>query len=1285
MSKNLNLLLQGHSSFSPSKISSQNSQLNSINDSKLLHLSCLEYYAVTVDESFTGHSKLLNLLNAANQSKSPHFLIGPRRGTLSPWSSKTSEIIQNVGISGVQSIEKYFGYFLDGATEIRELVLTNLFDRMTQEVFYEQEDLPNTSLTPKRRPLQFIDISKSANEALDKANIELGLALSGDEISYLENFYSSARRNPTDAELMMFAQANSEHCRHKIFNASWVINSVTQDQSLFDLIKKTSQGNKPDLISAYKDNAAVIEGASVPTLNRNLSNEYGFSTEKINSTLKVETHNHPTAISPFPGAATGSGGEIRDEGATGTGAKPKMGLVGFNVSNLRLEKFPRTWETPLQKPERIASPLQIMTEGPIGAAAFNNEFGRPSTVGYFRVFEKSVTDQRAYGYHKPIMLAGGIGEVKDRNSLKNSIKSGDLVVVLGGPSMLIGLGGGAASSMSSGESDENLDFASVQRENAEMERRCQEVINQCAFETPNLIEFIHDVGAGGLSNAIPELAKDCDLGVRVDLSLIPVADPSLSPMEVWSNESQERYVLAIKSENKDIFKNICRRERCPVAFVGETTALDSVEVYDPERDEYPVNVPLSMLFGDLPIKDMTLQNPSIEPIKEATATDLDLSEVIQRVLSHPSVASKSFLITIGDRTVGGLVAQDQFVGRYQVPTSNYSMSARSFLSNKGEVLSIGEKPTIAIQNPAASLRMALAEALMNLVSVPIVNLDLVRLSANWMAACGDDEDDYALRLGVEAVSDMCIQLGIAIPVGKDSLSMRTSWSEGQEDFEVKSPLSGVITAMAPVSDISRAITTELHPEGSSDFYHLSLSNKTRMGGSIFEEVTSSSIHETPDIENIEAFKNFFNSLQELINRKWITSLHDVSDGGLFTTLAEFAFTNKVGIKIFLSNGLEDDTSIYKDMFSEETGVVIQFHSDFEGQALEYFKQNNIVHRKCATQMLDSDITIIKNDDVKFQQSVSTLEQTWSETSFAIKANRDNPNSAKQEYDLINSFNKEGLVAKDSFQFSSNLPVINSDIKPKIAIFREQGVNGQNEMAAAFMLAGFEAQDIHMQDILDHPNLLASFQGIAACGGFSYGDVLGAGGGWSSSISFNPQVRDSFESFFNRPETFTFGVCNGCQMLSNLKDLIPGAEEWPKFLWNESDQFEARLSQVTVGKSSSVLLQGMEGWQIPVAVAHGEGRAKFQDGAMNKLQENNQIALQFTNSEGQPTTMYPINPNGSPEGITGLSSRDGRATIMMPHPERVFRAQQFSWKPSSWEEYSPWMQIFLNAYKFTKGS
>ena len=1245
----------------------------------------MEYYSVTAQQDFTNHSTLLNLLNATEQSQAPHFFIGPRAGIISPWSSKTKEIIANVHIQGVQSIERYFGYFIDGATDISELIITDLYDRMTQAVFYYKESLPSLGLIPDRRPLQFIDISNSANDALVKANTELGLALSSDEIAYLENFYSLVNRNPTDAELMMFAQANSEHCRHKIFNAGWKIDSVAQEHSLFDLIKKTSHGNKPDLISAYKDNAAVIEGAEVLALNRNLDNQYSFAKEKLNSTLKVETHNHPTAISPFPGAATGSGGEIRDEGATGTGAKPKMGLVGFNVSNLRLEKFPRWWEKPLNKPHRIASPLQIMIEAPIGAAAFNNEFGRPSTVGYFRVFEKSITDNYAYGFHKPIMLAGGIGEVKDRNSLKNSIQEGDLVVVLGGPSMLIGLGGGAASSMSSGESNEDLDFASVQRENAEMERRCQEVINQCTFESPNLIEFIHDVGAGGLSNAIPELAKDCNLGVKIDLSLIPVADPSLSPMEVWSNESQERYVLAIKPSNKEVFESICRRERCPVAFVGITTLSDFVEVYDPERDEYPVQVPLSMLFGDLPIQDIELTKANSVTSAEVKNYDISLSDAVHRVLSHPSVASKSFLITIGDRTVGGLVARDQLVGRYQIPTSNYSMSTRSFISNAGEVLSIGEKPTIAVHNPAASLRMALAEALMNLVAVPITKLNLVRLSANWMAACGDAEDDHALRDGVEAVSKMCTQLGIAIPVGKDSLSMRTRWSEDQENFEVKSPLSGVITAMAPVPDVSKAVTTELNPNGSSNFYHLRLSESSRMGGSILEEVTESLMCETPDIEDIEVFKNLFNVIQELIQRGWITSLHDVSDGGLLTTLVELAFTNKIGMTILLSDDSQNEAQIFEALFSEETGVVIQLHAAHEEQALEFIKQHNIEHRKCAIQDLDPQISIVQNKNIKFKESVVSLEKIWNETSFAIKSLRDNPESAQQEYDLIERYDDEGLVAEDNFQFSSKLPALNAGIKPKIAIVREQGVNGQNEMAAAFMLAGFEAQDVHMQDILDNPNLLSSFQGIAACGGFSYGDVLGAGGGWSSSISYNAQVRDAFESFFGRPDTFTLGVCNGCQMLSHLKDLIPGAEDWPKFLWNESDQFEARLSQVTISQSNSILLKGMEGWQIPVAVAHGEGRASFQDGAINNLRLHNQIAVQFTNSKGSPTSIYPTNPNGSPEGITGLTSKDGRATIMMPHPERVFRAQQLSWKPSTWKEYSPWMQIFLNAYQFTKGS
>ena len=1281
MSKNSNLLLQGPSSFSPSKILSLNSEIKSLNNDSSIELTCIEFYLIFVSEDFSDRNKLFELLNSAEVKSQPNFFIGPRTGTLSPWSSKTIEIISTVGILGVQNIERYYGYFIKAESNLSNLNISCLFDRMTQEVFLDLDSITSNSLIPERKPLIFIDLLNSKNSLIE-SNDALGLALSNEEITYLKNFYSSVNRNPTDAELMMFAQANSEHCRHKIFNAKWIINSVNQEDSLFSLIKKTSLGSKDDLVSAYKDNAAVIAGAKVQTLNRNLKNNYSFSEEKINSTLKVETHNHPTAISPYPGAATGSGGEIRDEGATGSGAKPKMGLVGFNVSNLRLQNYPRAWEEVPHKPIRIASPLQIMTEGPIGAAAFNNEFGRPSTVGYFRVFEQPFLNNQAYGYHKPIMLAGGIGEVKERNSLKKSIDVDDLVVVLGGPSMLIGLGGGAASSMSSGDSDVELDFASVQRENAEMQRRCQEVINQCAFESPNLIEFIHDVGAGGLSNAIPELAKDCNLGVYIDLQLIPVADESLSPMEVWSNESQERYVLAIKPTNKGIFENICRRERCPVAFVGRTTSSNRVEVYDSERDEYPINVPLSMLFGKLPIANIVLESPYIKKTRFSCDFNFDLSEVIHKVLSHPSVASKSFLITIGDRTVGGMVARDQFVGKYQVPTSNYGICLKSFLNNEGDVLSVGEKPTIAVKDPAASMRMALSEALMNLVSAPIKSLDLVRLSANWMAACGQEEENYSLRLGVEALSSICIELGIAIPVGKDSLSMKTKWSHENKEFEVKSPLSGVITAMAPIEDASLAITTEFRLNGSKDLYHLFLTKKSRLGGSIFEEVTLSSIPETPDIDDIKSFKVFFNSIQELIQQGWIVALHDISDGGLLTSLAELSFTNKVGMQVFLDDNIQKE-EIFEYLFSEETGVIVQFHDEFGEKAINFLRYKNIQYRKCASLRENDQIVISSDNGNHFKDSVVNLERIWSETSFAIKTLRDNPNSAKEEYELIEKFSDQGLVSKDNFKFSNKLPTFNNDYKPKVAILREQGVNGQNEMAAAFILAGFEAKDVHMQDLIDNPTILSDFQGLAACGGFSYGDVLGAGGGWASSISFNNSVRDSFEHFFNRKETFTLGVCNGCQMLSNLKNLIPGAEDWPDFLWNESDQFEARLSQVTISNSCSILLDGMEGWQIPVAVAHGEGRASFTDASIKELTKNNQIAVQYTDNKGSIARTYPVNPNGSPQGITGLTSLDGRATIMMPHPERVFRSLQLSWKPLEWGEYSPWMQIFLNAYKFTK--
>ena len=995
MSKTSCLILQGKESFSISKLDQLNRAFNKANATNA-SISCNEIYLISSQVALDNQiSEISQIVKGSKNLDEFSFLIGPRRGTITPWSSKTEDIFKNVGIEKIDRVERFFGFCISGLDQsIDALDLSILYDRMTQDIYKSIGDCSSILNPNPKRLINHIDILSNGKNALIDANKAFGFALSDDEINYLFNFYSKEDRNPTDAELMMFAQANSEHCRHKIFNADWTVDGAEVKNSLFDLIKATSKNSPNGIISAYKDNAAVTSGKQVERLHQDDKNLYSFKSELLNSTIKVETHNHPTAISPYPGAATGSGGEIRDEGATGRGAKPKIGLVGYNVSNLRIPTLQRDWEGDEHSPERIASPLDIMIEAPIGAAAFNNEFGRPCTLGYFRSFETPFSDKKvAFGYHKPIMLAGGIGEIRDKNNFKLQIKDGYIVVVLGGPAMLIGLGGGAASSVSSGDSDEDLDFASVQRENAEMERRCQEVINQCAFESPNLIEFIHDVGAGGLSNAIPELAKDCNLGVAIDLSLIPVADPSLSPMEVWSNESQERYVLAIKKTNKVIFESICRRERCPVAFVGKTTSSDAVEVFDSERDEFPVQVPLSMLFGNLPISNMSVNIPAVRQITDSFNNDLDLSEVIQRVLSHPSVASKSFLITIGDRTVGGLVARDQLVGRYQVPTSNYAMSTKSFLSNEGDVLSIGEKPTLAIKNPAASMRMALAEALMNLISAPVKNLDLVRLSAIWMAACGDENDNYALRLGVEALSKICVELGIAIPVGKDSLSMKTKWHEDGKQLEVKSPLSGVITAMAPVEDVSMAITTEFSENGSKDLYHLFLNNKSRLGGSIFEEVTSSSIQRVPDIDNVQSLKNLFNSIQELIKRGWIVALHDVSDGGLFTTLAELSFTNKVGLEIFTPEINQND-ALMQYLFSEETGAVVQLHNEFKDQALDFLKQIDIDYQKCATLRSDAQISISSSDRIEFSDSVVNLEKIWNETSYSIKSSRDNPVSAR---------------------------------------------------------------------------------------------------------------------------------------------------------------------------------------------------------------------------------------------------------------------------------------------------
>ena len=1281
MSKINTFILQGKKSFSDSKLEQLNFEFNNANNTQS-KISSNEVYIVASQNLYLGLESLKNILNADNNLDSFSFLVGPRSGTISPWSSKTEDIIKNVGIKDVDRVERFNGFNISDQINIDGIDLSMFFDRMTQSIYLNSDECINFLHADPQRSISVIDILKGGIKTLEDANKAFGFAMSNEEIEYLYDFYSKAARNPTDAELMMFAQANSEHCRHKIFNAKWTLNGAAKNNSLFDLIKETSKQSPKGIISAYKDNAAITEGESVQRLNLDADNNYAFVEDKLNSTIKVETHNHPTAISPYPGAATGSGGEIRDEGATGRGAKPKIGLVGFNVSNLRIPNLKRSWEGEEHKPGRIASPLDIMIEAPIGAAAFNNEFGRPSTLGYFRSYETHFDQSyKAYGYHKPIMLAGGIGEIRDRNNFKLQITEGYHVVVLGGPAMLIGLGGGAASSVSSGDSDEDLDFASVQRDNAEMERRCQEVINACSSQDNSYIEFIHDVGAGGLSNAIPELAKDSNLGVYIELDKIPNSDKSMSPMEIWSNESQERYVLAVHPDNKDAFETICQRERCVYAFVGITIEEKSVKLFDSKTDSYPVNVPLSMLFGNLPITDMSVTSSEVAEIKEDASSSYKFADALVKTLQHPTVASKSFLITIGDRTVGGMVARDQFVGPYQVPVSDYSMSLRSFTSNSGEVLTIGEKPTLAVKNPGASMRMAVAEALTNMAGVNIKGLDQVQVSANWMAASGEEIEDLALRAGVESLSKCCVDLSISVPVGKDSLSMRTKWQDGSSERVVKSPLSGVITAMAPVADVRNSLTPELNLSASSKLVHVALNDKKRLAESVFSEVTESNYNTTPDLDHVGLFKSMFETVQEMILNKRILALHDVSDGGLIVSLLEMAFTKKTGLDIQIENlNLEDLNDFF---FAEEIGLVLQVDDSKLSSVVAELHSSGLSANIIASIKDDARITISNQSETFYDESVITLEKYWRETSHAIQALRDNQLVADSELATLSDTNHKGLFANESFD-EKELDSINiSSTKPRVAILREQGVNGQMEMAAAFTLAGFDAVDVHMQDLLDNKVNLKDFNGLAACGGFSYGDVLGAGGGWSKTILYNNEVKDQFETFFDNSSTFTLGVCNGCQMVSNLKEIIPGAEYWPSFEKNLSDQFEARLAQVKINKSDSVLLSGMEGWSMPIASAHGEGHAKFDEESFKHFLNSNQIAMNFVDSNGSNTETYPLNPNGSKDGITGITAANGRVTIMMPHPERVFRKLQMSWRPNHWKEFSPWMQIFINAKKFVE--
>ncbi len=1279
MSKTKNFIFKGKQSFSSSKLDQIESQFSKLNkfDTKILSN---EIYLIQSASETSNQDGLKDILSAEENDIEFSFYVGPRLGTISPWSSKTEDIIKNVGFNDVLRVEKLNGFIIENDLDLNTLDLSMFYDRMTQSIYFNPNDFKDLFKSDSSRTLNHIDIIKKGKSELEQANKLFGFAMSDQEIDYLFDFYSNENRNPTDAELMMFAQANSEHCRHKIFNAKWNINGAKKNNTLFDLIKETSKSSPDGIISAYKDNAAIIKGSIVERLHLNDSNEYGFVEDRLNSTIKVETHNHPTAISPYPGASTGSGGEIRDEGATGRGAKPKIGLVGYNVSNLRIPNLIRSWEKDENKPSRIASPLEIMIEAPIGAAAFNNEFGRPATLGYFRCFETDFENNKAFGYHKPIMLAGGIGEVRDKNNFKLQIEEDYLVVVLGGPAMLIGLGGGAASSVSSGDSDEDLDFASVQRDNAEMERRCQEVINRCSSQENSLIEFIHDVGAGGLSNAIPELAKDSNLGVYIELSKIPNSDKSMSPMEIWSNESQERYVLAINKSNRESFEQICKRERCEYAIVGNTTKEMSVKLFDEDNNNYPVDVPLSMLFGDLPITEMEVSEEDKALVRDHNAEQIRLESAIEKVLQHPTVSSKSFLITIGDRTVSGMVARDQFVGPYQVPVSDYSMSLRSFTSNEGEVVTIGEKPTLALTNPAASMRMALGEALTNMSGVVITGLNNVQVSANWMAACGENSDNLALRSGVEALSKIAVDLKVSIPVGKDSLSMRTKWTDNKTDYEVSSPLSGIVTAMAPVDDVLDAVTPELDLEKNTSILLIKLDDNFRLAGSIFSEVTQSKYQSTPDIDDVSKFNKMFSTIQDLVKNKKILAMHDISDGGLVTTLLEMCFTKKVGMRV----NLEKVSNLNQMMFSEEIGYVIQIEKNYTDEIVKAFESNEIFVRNIA-EIQDKNFSIFNDNSEVYCESVIDLEKFWRETSHAIQSIRDNKAIADSELSLLDDNSFDGLKANICFD-ESQLETFNTKkTKPKVAVLREQGVNGQNEMAAAFTLAGFDAHDVHMQDLLDGNINLKDFQGMAVCGGFSYGDVLGAGGGWSKTILYNNVVKDQFQEFFHNESVFTLGVCNGCQMLSNLKDIIPGADFWPSFERNLSDQFEARLAQVKILKTQSVLLNDMDDWMVPVASAHGEGRAVFKGNNLEELVKSDQIAMQFVDPLERPTEKYPINPNGSPNGITGITASNGRITIMMPHPERVFRKVQMSWHRGDWNEFSPWMQIFVNAKNFSESS
>ncbi|MDO8351006.1 MAG: phosphoribosylformylglycinamidine synthase [Gallionella sp.] len=1243
--------------------------------------------------------KVLGLGKMADEPAGERVLVVPRLGTISPWSTKATDIAQHCGLTGVQRIERGVIYYLSGnngaalsATE-RAAVLPLLHDRMTESVLAAIDDAAEKIFRHgEPQPLATVDILQGGCEALAAANREMGLALSQDEIEYLVENFRKLKRNPTDVELMMFAQANSEHCRHKIFNADWVIDGVVQDMSLFGMIRNTHKVSPEGTVVAYSDNSSVITGARIDRFYPRADGSYKFSEELTHTLMKVETHNHPTAIAPFAGAATGSGGEIRDEGATGIGSRPKAGLTGFSVSNLNIPGFEQPWEklpSPVGgrgvggegaiygKPSRIVTALQIMLDGPLGGAAFNNEFGRPNLTGYFRTFEENVGGEMR-GYHKPIMLAGGVGSIAAIHTHKHDLPVGALVVHLGGPGMLIGLGGGAASSMDTGSNAENLDFDSVQRGNPEMQRRAQEVIDRCwQLGADNPILSIHDVGAGGMSNALPELVHGGGRGANFELRKIPLDETGMSPRQIWCNESQERYVLAIAPERLDEFRAFCERERCPFAVVGVAIEADQIIVHDTEFDNDPVNMPLSVLLGKPPKMTRTV----VREIPKLAAFDsgaLDLRESITRVLRLPAVADKTFLISIGDRTVGGMTARDQMVGPWQVPVADVAVTLMGFNTHLAEAYALGERTPLALVNAAASGRMAVGEAITNIAAARIAKIGDIKLSANWMAAAGHHGEDAALFDTVRAVGmELCPDLGIGIPVGKDSMSMKTAWQEGEENKSVTAPLSLIVTAFAPGMDARKTLTPQLSADLDTTLLLIDLGQgKNRMGGSALAQVYKQVGDVAPDVDSAALLKSFFELIQSLNSDNILLAYHDRSDGGALVSLVEMSFASHIGLDIKLDE-MHGDT--LRALFNEELGAVVQVKNRDVAYVLQRANDVGLKSvQKIATPNQSGLIVISRGGDTLFSESGMNLHRIWSETTCQMQKLRDNPDCAQSEFDRLLDVADPGLHAKLSYDLNEAPAILRS--RPKMAILREQGVNGQVEMAAAFDRAGFTAVDVHMSDVISGRVSLSDFKGVAACGGFSYGDVLGAGEGWAKSILLNSRARDEFEAFFKRDDTLALGVCNGCQMMSNLHEIIPGAENWAHFSRNQSEQFEARFVMVEVQPSPSIFFNGMAGSRMPIVVAHGEGYADF--GTARRLKAAQElVTLRYVDNRGAPTETYPLNPNGSPQGITGLTTPDGRFSIMMPHPERVFRAVQNSWHPREWQENGAWLKMFQNARKW----